>query len=65
MFKLTLTAQEVENLYKFCKDNDNKNIVILTEPHGIGETTFATTQEQWLEKNIECNKTDITDYESW
>ena len=62
---IILTSKEVEAIHSYCKSHDNKNVIIFDEGvGGIGSCTYVATQDEWL-KNKECEKSDITDYESW
>ena len=62
---IILSAKEVQKISEYCSKHNYKNVIVFDEGvGGIGSCTYVTTQDEWL-KNKECEKVDITDYESW
>lgn len=62
---IILTPNEIQEIYKFCAVHNSQNVIIFDTPcGGIGNLLHIATQNEWHEdKN--CNKKDITDYDSW
>ena len=61
---MILTHKEIERIKEYCNKNNNKNVIILSYNEGIGNIHLITLQTEY-NRDKECLKEDITDYEAW
>lgn len=61
---IILTAKEIEAIQLYCKEHDNKNVVVSSYNQGIGDLKTICLQDEWCDDK-DCFCLDITDYESW
>ena len=62
---IILTHNEIQQIFKFCATHNYENVVIFSNNcGGIGDTLHIALQDEWND-NKNCEKQNITDYESF